>query len=63
MSRFTELLPRRGDYAGVPHGWKADLVAGLVAGVFGGSNVQVSGPTGVIADAGCSHNQCVGFEC
>lgn len=81
MSRFSELLPRRSDYAGTRHGWKADLVAGvtvgivalplalafgittgmgaragmitaivagLVAGVFGGSNVQVSGPTGAM---------------
>ena len=81
MNRFTELLPRRSDYAGFRHGWKADLVAGvtvgivalplalafgittgmgarsgmitaivagLIAAVFGGSNVQASGPTGAM---------------
>lgn len=81
MNRFTELLPRRSDYAGVRHGWKADvvagvtvgivalplalafgittglgarsgmitaIVAGLIAAVFGGSNVQASGPTGAM---------------
>lgn len=81
MNRFTELLPRRSDYAGVRYGWKADLVAGLtvgivalplalafgittgmgarsgmitaivaglIAAVFGGSNVQASGPTGAM---------------
>jgi SulP family sulfate permease len=78
---FRVLLPRRADYAGLRHGWRADLVAGLtvgvvalplalafgvttglgaaaglttaivaglVAAVFGGSNVQVSGPTGAM---------------
>ncbi len=81
MNRFTELLPRRNDYAGIRHGWKTDLVAGitvgivalplalafgittgmgaragmvtaivagLVAAIFGGSNVQVAGPTGAM---------------
>ncbi|MEK7410837.1 MAG: SulP family inorganic anion transporter, partial [Actinomycetota bacterium] len=33
MNRFTELLPRRGDYAGVRHLWKADLIAGVTVGV------------------------------
>jgi len=80
-SRFTGLLPRRSDYAGLSTSWRSDLVAGvtvgvvalplalafgiatglgaeaglitaivagLVAAVFGGSNVQVSGPTGAM---------------
>lgn len=75
------LLPRANDYAGIRHGWRADViagltvavvalplalgfgittgmgakaglvtavVAGLVAALFGGSNVQVSGPTGAM---------------
>ena len=75
-------LPRRSDYAGIRHSWRADalagitvgvvalplalafgvtsgvgaaaglvtaIVAGLVAAVFGGSNLQVSGPTGAMA--------------
>ncbi len=33
MNRFTELLPRRSDYAGVRYGWKADLVAGVTVGI------------------------------
>jgi SulP family sulfate permease len=33
MNRFTELLPRRSDYAGVRYGWKADLVAGITVGI------------------------------
>jgi len=33
MNRFTELLPRRSDYAGIRHGWKADLVAGITVGI------------------------------
>ena len=76
------LLPHRGDYAGLRHSWRRDVVAGitvgvvalplalafgissgvgaaaglitavvagLVAAVFGGSPVQVSGPTGAMA--------------
>ena len=79
--RLTGLLPRRSDYAGFRHSWRADLVAGLtvgvvalplalafgittglganaglitaivagfVAAIFGGSNLQVSGPTGAM---------------
>lgn len=79
--RFTGLLPRRADYAGLRRHWRDDLVAGLtvavvalplalafgittglgagaglttaivagvVAAVFGGSNLQVSGPTGAM---------------
>ena len=81
VGRLRSMLPRRADYAEVPHTWRADLVAGLtvgvvalplalgfgiatglgaeaglvtaivaglVAAVFGGSNVQVSGPTGAM---------------
>ena len=81
IARFTALLPRRSDYAGLSRSWRADIVAGLtvgvvalplalafgittglgaeaglitaivagfVAAVFGGSNVQVSGPTGAM---------------
>jgi SulP family sulfate permease len=77
----ARLLPRRADYAGLRHTWRADvvagatvgvvalplalafgittgmgaqaglvtaIVAGLVAAVFGGSSVQVSGPTGAM---------------
>jgi len=33
MNRFTELLPRKSDYAGVRQGWKADLVAGVTVGI------------------------------
>jgi len=76
-----QMLPRRGDYAGLRQSWRTDLlagltvgvvalplalafgittglgaraglitaiVAGLVAAIFGGSNVQVSGPTGAM---------------
>jgi len=76
------VLPRRSDYAGLSHSWRADVVAGLTVGVvalplalafgvtsgvgaaaglvtaivagivgavFGGSNLQVSGPTGAMA--------------
>jgi SulP family sulfate permease len=81
LQRVTELLPGRGDYAGVRSGWGSDLlagvtvavvalplalafgvasgvgataglvtavVAGAVAAVFGGSSLQVSGPTGAM---------------
>ncbi len=74
-------LPRRSDYAGLRHGWRGDLlagitvaivalplalgfgvtsgagaaagmvtavIAGLVAALLGGSNLQVSGPTGAM---------------
>src|ERR1700704_7065078 len=34
---------------GATAGLMTAIVAGLVAGVFGGSNVQVSGPTGAMA--------------
>src|SRR3954470_9313413 len=33
---------------GAPAGLMTAIIAGLVAGVFGGSNVQVSGPTGAM---------------
>ncbi|HEX3003677.1 MAG TPA: SulP family inorganic anion transporter [Angustibacter sp.] len=80
-TRARRLLPSRTDYAGLRHGWTADLlagvtvavvalplalafgvasgvgaaaglvtavVAGAVAAVFGGSHLQVSGPTGAM---------------
>jgi sulfate permease, SulP family len=79
--RVRRLLPGAADYAGLRHGWSADLlagvtvavvalplalafgvasgvgaapglvtavVAGAVAAVFGGSHLQVSGPTGAM---------------
>lgn len=79
---MAQLLPQRGDYAGLRSSWRQDVlagitvgvvalplalafgissgvgaaaglvtavVAGLVAAVFGGSHVQVSGPTGAMA--------------
>lgn len=81
LRAVARLLPRRADYAGLRHTWKADvvagatvgvvalplalafgittglgaeaglvtaIVAGIVAAVFGGSSVQVSGPTGAM---------------
>jgi SulP family sulfate permease len=81
LRALARLLPRRADYAGLRHTWRADviagatvgvvalplalafgittglgaeaglvtaIVAGIVAAVFGGSNVQVSGPTGAM---------------
>jgi sulfate permease, SulP family len=81
LQAVARLLPRRADYAGLRHTWKADvvagatvgvvalplalafgittglgaeaglvtaIVAGIVAAVFGGSSVQVSGPTGAM---------------
>lgn len=33
MNRFTELFPRRRDYAGVRREWRSDLVAGVTVGI------------------------------
>ena len=55
----ARVLPGASDYTGLRRSWRGDLlagltvvtaiVAGIVAAVFGGSSVQVSGPTGAMA--------------
>src|SRR5436190_1565700 len=42
------LLPSRADYTGLRASWRGDVVAGIVAAILGGSDLQVSGPTGAM---------------